>query len=48
MPTLKEMDDMLEQIARIHMSLQNLKGVISDYHQASVSEATQDSLLKDS
>lgn len=37
-PTLKEMDDMLEQIARIHMSLQHLRNVISNYHLGSVSE----------
>jgi hypothetical protein len=30
MPTLEEMDDMLEQIARIHMSLQHLRDIVSD------------------
>jgi hypothetical protein len=46
MPTLEEMDDMLEQIAKIHMSLQHLRDIVSGYHIASVSKAAQDSLLR--
>lgn len=36
MPTLKEMDDMIEHIATIHMLLQHLRDVVLNHHLASV------------
>ncbi|KAI1598689.1 glutamate-cysteine ligase [Pyrenophora tritici-repentis] len=42
MPRLEEVDDMLKQSERIHMSLQRMRDVVFNHHQASIVEPPQD------
>jgi glutamate--cysteine ligase catalytic subunit len=43
MPRLEEVDDMLKQSERIQMSLQRMRDVVFNHHQASIVEPPQDS-----
>jgi hypothetical protein len=43
MPRLEEVDDMLKQSERISMSLQRMRDVVFNHHQASIVEPPQDS-----
>jgi glutamate--cysteine ligase catalytic subunit len=42
MPRLEEVDDMLKQSERIQMSLQRMRDVVFNHHQASIVEPPQD------
>ncbi|KNG45460.1 glutamate-cysteine ligase [Stemphylium lycopersici] len=42
MPRLEEVDEMLKQAERIQMSLQRMRDVVLNHHQASIVEPTQD------
>jgi glutamate--cysteine ligase catalytic subunit len=42
MPRLEEVDDMLKQSERISMSLQRMRDVVFNHHQASIVEPPQD------
>ncbi|KAL6166465.1 hypothetical protein ACJQWK_07818 [Exserohilum turcicum] len=42
MPRLEEVDEMLKQSERIQMSLQRMRDVVFNHHQASMAEAPQD------
>jgi glutamate--cysteine ligase catalytic subunit len=42
MPRLEEVDDMLKQHERIQMSLQRMRDVVLNHHQASIVEPTHD------
>lgn len=43
LPRLEEVDDMIKQGERIQMSLQRMRDVVYNHHQASVAEPPQDS-----
>lgn len=42
MPRLEEVDEMLKQSERIHMSLQRMRDVVYNHHQASIVEPPRD------
>jgi glutamate--cysteine ligase catalytic subunit len=47
MPRLEEVDDMLKQSERISMSLQRMRDVVFNHHQASIVEPPQDTRYGD-